>query len=186
MLKKITALLLALALVCGFAAPAFAEDDGGESPARCELYVESNLTQMGYGELNDGDEIAVGDTIEILYEDTVTADVYINGGLAGTLKANERVFFFYAVEKTGEISVEVRRGETVLLSKRLTVISSSDMYKKMLKEAFTLPSLSDLGSFDLADLQGFPIGNPFIPLAYIVMITVNFFSIAFAFTRIVR
>ena len=182
MIKKIIAVLLAFAMLAGFAVTAFADE--AETEPRCELYVESNLSQMGYSDLDTREEIAVGDTIEILYEDTVTADVYINGEFSKTLEANDRVFFFYTVEKTGEISVEVRRDEEIMLSKSFTVISSSEMYKKMLKEAFALPSLSDFGSFDWTVMQGFPIGNPFIPLAFVVMITVNFFSLALAFTRI--
>ncbi len=186
MLKKTLALLLAFALALGLSPAVFADDDGEDTPPRCELYVENNLSQMGYGDLAQRSEIAVGDTIEILYEDTVTADVYINGEFVKALEAGDRVFYFYKVEKAGEITVEVRRGEDVLLTKSFTVISSSEMYKKMLKEAFTLPSLSEIGSFSPDDMQGFPIGNPFLPLAFIVMTAVNFFSTVFAFTRIVR
>ena len=165
-----------------------AED--GDDIDRCELYVESNLTRMGYPNVETLSEIAVGDEIEILYESGEPAEVFVDGKPAHRFEGEERQFFFHTVSETGTVKIEVIRNGQTILSHTFTVISSQDMYKKTLREAFTSFDISDvisayIDSFE-GGAQGFPYLNPFLPLAFVMTVCVNFFSTLFAFTRIVR
>ena len=185
MFKKPAAFLLAVLLSLGCAAVAFAGDE--EEIRRCEIYVESNLTRMGYGELGDSPEIAVGDEIEILYEDSEPADIYVDGEKVYTFKGGDREFWFMTVNETGTVEITVKKEETVILSETFTVITSGEMYRRLIREELSAPFSLSLPDFsDPESWQGFPVGNPFLPLAYVAMLTVNFFSLLFAATRIIR
>ena len=187
MKKRILALGLTLLLVlCALPFAAAAEDE-----TECLFYLRNHLMDMNYGDMETRTEIAVGDEISVIYQDTAPAQVYVNGVKTADIDPDGTSDFYLPVKETGTIDVAVKQGDKTLLSRTFTVISSADMYKKLLKEAF-LPQIPAeelfLSADELKDAvnHGFPLFNPFLPFAYLAMLTVNFFMTVFSFTRIVR
>lgn len=191
MKKRMIALLLALVMLCCFVPLAAAEEEEAITP---EFWVslEDHLMNMGYGDDDTRTELAVGDEIWISYQDTVPADVYINGSKVHTFAANEwNDYYVYPVESTDPVTLVVKKDGQEIYNRRFTVISSADMYKKILKSAFVPEiSLKDmfLSSDEIKDAvnHGFPLFNPFLPFAFMAMLATNFFLKVFSFTRIVR
>ncbi len=187
MKKRILAVLLALALLCCFAPFAAAE---GES--YCYIHLEDHLMNMNYGDMDTRTRIAVGDEIAVAYRDTVPAQIYVDGGMVHEIDPDEDFdYFSVPVTKTGTIDFAVKQGDKTLIARTFTVISSEDMYKEHLRDAFR-PQISFKDLFlspdEVEDAvnHGFPLFNPFLPFAYLAMLTVNFFLTVFSFTRIVR
>ena len=188
MKKRIVALALSL-LVLLCAVPFAAAEEANQE---LRIAAEDHLLNMGYGDMDTRTVLAVGDTLEVWYEDSESAEVWINGALVHRLPAGEREIYGYAIKETGQIEIAVRRGDAVLASRSFEVISSREMYRRNLKDAFAavfstkadpFPSLETL---KYAANHGFPVGNPFIPFAFVAMVAVNFFHAVFSFTRIVR
>ena len=187
MKKRIFALLLAVSMLLCFVPFAAAEEE-----SYCYIYLEDHLMDMNYGDMDTRTEIAVGDEISVIYRDTVPAQIYVDGVMVHEIDP-EADFDYFSVPatKTGTIDFAVKQGDKTLIARTFTVISSADMYKKHLKSAF-VPEIS-LGDLFLsvdeikdAVNHGFPLFNPFLPFAYIAMLTVNFFLTVFSFIRIVR
>ena len=199
MKKRILSLALAVLLLLSLVPCAFAADDDDDElytfTPELMIYEESNLLGMGYGFSSDetNREIAVGDELWVHYLDTVPADVYVNGAAVYHLKENEAERYCYKVKATGALTVDVRRGDEMLLSRGYTVISSKEMYKKVVKDAFkvlTSPKLSDffpsISELKDAANSGFPVGNPFLPFAFVAMMSYNFLHAIFSFVRIAK
>ena len=187
MKKRIFALLLAVSMLLCFVPFAAAEEE-----SYCYIYLEDHLMDMNYGDMDTRTEIAVGEEISVIYRDTVPAQIYVDGVMVHEIDP-EADFDYFSVPatKTGTIDFAVKQGDKTLIARTFTVISSADMYKKHLKSAF-VPEIS-LGDLFLsvdeikdAVNHGFPLFNPFLPFAYIAMLTVNFFLTVFSFIRIVR
>ena len=196
MKKRILALLLALVLVLAAVPFAFAEENVDEEEAytpELALYEEDHLLGMGYYNLQNGDDIAVGDELWIHYLDPLPADVFVNGEQVHHFVADEWEAYCYTVRNTGPLEISVQRDGEVLLARNYNVISSAEMYKRVVKDAFKY-----LFSFRLKDFfppidelkdaanHGFPVGHPFLPLAFVVNTMFNFFHAVFSFVRIVR
>ena len=155
------------------------------------FFVEDNLLRMNYADVDTLKEIAVGDSIEVIYTSSVPAEFIVNGEKVGDIPAGEQETFIYSVEETGKLDVSVVSGGNVLESHSFTVITSKEMYSKNLREAFNpknylvnpFPPIEELKD---AAMNGFPVGNPFLPAAYIVMVITNMALVLFSFTRIVR
>lgn len=194
MKKRVVALLLSLVLVICAVPFAFAEDETEFVPEP-SFYVseESRLTGMGYYDLHDGDEIAVGDELWVSYFDSIPAEVLVNGEIVHRFGVWEMENYTYTVKNTGALTLVVRRGDELLFSRSYNVISSADMYKKNVRDMFTeiasirlkdfFPPISELKD---AAMHGFPVGNPFLPAAFLAMMTFNVFSTLFSFVKIVR
>ena len=196
MKKRILALLLALVLLlCAmpFAVAEEIADDDYEPVPSFYVSEESRLTGMGYYDLHDGDEIAVGDEIWVCCFEPEPADVYVNGELVHHFGAWEMEDYTYTVKAAGPLTLTVCRGDEVLFSRSYNVISSADMYKKNVKAAYDdlfsirlqdfFPPLDELKD---AAMHGFPVGHPMLPLAFIVMTWWNLTSVLFSFVKIVR
>ena len=197
MKKRILALLLALVLVLVAVPFAFAEGDADEDDWEPipSFYVseESHLEGMGYYDLQDGSEIAVGDEIWVSYFDPAPADVYVNGENVHHFTAWDGENYTYTVKSTGDLSFVVRRGEEVLFSRTYKVIPSADMYKKNVSRMFDyvgsirlkdfFPSIEELKD---AASHGFPVGHPFLIPAFFLTLAFNVFSTLFSFVKIVR
>ena len=188
MKKRIVSIILSvLIIVC--VVPFAAAEDAVEEEVL--FFVEDNLMRMSYGDIENLSEIAVGDSIEVIYTSSVPAKFIVNGEKVGEIPAGDREFFSYPVTETGSIEVSIERGGEVIVSHSFTVITSKEMYSKNLREAFNMknylvnpfPPIEELQD---AAMQGFPVGNPFLPAAYIVMIITNMTLALFSFTRIVR
>jgi len=185
MKKRILPLLLVFALLCCFVPFAAAAED-----TYCYLHLQNHLLNMNYGDMDTRTEIAVGDEISVIYRDTVPAQIYVDGVMVHEIDPDFDDFYV-PVTKTGTIDYAVKQGDKTLIARTFTVISSADMYKKLLKSAFTPEiSLKDmiLTPDEAKDAvnHGFPLFNPFLPFAFLAMVTVNFFTVIFSFTRIVR
>ncbi|MBR2730920.1 MAG: hypothetical protein IKD72_02915, partial [Clostridia bacterium] len=165
--------------------PAAGADAEEPLTERCELYAENHLTQMGYSDLAQRTELAVGDTLEVIYDAGEEADVLINGTVAEHLKAGEHQIYFYEIKETGTVEIAVVCDGADLIRRSFTVIKSAEMYRKVLREAFRIDFSALLEPIDISDAQGFPFGNPFLPLAMIVTAMVNAGSLLFAATRII-
>ena len=197
MKKRILALFLALVMVIAAVPLAFAEDAAAEDEFEpiSDFWVseEDHLLGMGYYDLHDGSEIAVGDVLWVRYFDETPADVLVNGTVVHSFCAWDAEDYTYTVKDTGALSFAVRRGEEVLFSRSYNVISSEEMYKKNVKDMFSnlfsirlkdfFPPISELKE---AAMNGFPVGNPFLPLAFFAMTWWNVTSVLFSFVRIVR
>ena len=194
MKKRILALLLALVLVLAAVPFAFAEENVDEEEAytpELALYEEDHLLGMGYYNLQNDDDIAVGDELWIHYLDPLPADVFVNGEQVHHFVADEWEAYCYTVRNTGPLEISVQRDGEVLLARNYNVISSADMYKRVAKQAFKDLFVWDLEPMSLEEIKdaanhGFPIGNPFLPFAFVAMVTFNFFHAIFSFVRIVR
>ena len=194
MKKRVVALLLSLVLVICAVPFAFAEDETEFVPEP-SFYVseESRLTGMGYYDLHDGDEIAVGDELWVSYFDSIPAEVLVNGETVHRFGVWDMENYVYTVKATGTLTLVVRRGDELLFSRSYNVISSADMYKKNVRDMFAeiasirlkdfFPPISELKD---AAMHGFPVGNPFLPAAFLAMMTFNVFSTLFSFVKIVR
>lgn len=187
MKNRFVSFVLALILLCGFVPFAAAEEE-----AYCYLYLQNHLLNMNYGDMDTRTEIAVGDEISVIYRDTVPAQIYVDGVKVHEIDpAADYDAFSVPATKTGRIDFAVRQGDKTLLSRTFSVISSAEMYKKLLKDAF-FPHIRAEELFLSADEiedavnHGTPLFNPFLPFAYIMMLSVNFFWTVFSFTRIVR
>ena len=188
MKKRIIAVLLALTLVL-CALPVFA---AAEEEAYCYIYLRDHLMDMNYGDMDTRTRIAVGDEISVIYRDTVPAQIYVDGVMVHEIDPNDDFdYFSVPATKTGTIDYAVKQGDKTLIARTFTVISSEDMYKEHLRDAFR-PQISVkdlfLSTDEVEDAvnHGFPLFNPFLPFAYMAMLTINFFLTVFSFTRIVR
>ena len=193
MKKRLFPVLLALVMLSAFFTPAVtaaAEEVPEEPDDLCFLILDNQLTRMNYGDSDTRTEIAVGDTVNVLYNGTVPADVYVDGAPVFRFIPDEADFYCFTVRETGEVEVEVRQEETVILSRKLTIIRSAEMYRKCLKDIFHIIEIGDLrdlpGEIAEGAQQGFPVGNPFLIPATMVMLLVNVCIILFSFTRIIR
>lgn len=184
--RMLSVLLVVCALLGLFSAAGYAQENEIE---RCDLYAQSNLLRMGYSDLDNVTELAVGDTLDILYESSIPADVYLNGTAVQHFDAGEFYHYAYRLSDTGSVTIAVLRENEEILSRSFTVIPSAEMYKKEVRRYF-----KDIFSVRLSDFTtpreaiegGFPLFNPFLPLAFAVMVTVNFCTVIFSFFRIVR
>ena len=192
MKKRIFALLLALTLVLCIL-PVFAAAE--EIEPKLFVFADSHLRNMNYTDYETRTELAVGDELYIVYEDTQPADVLIDGKTVCSFDANEYEGYRYEVKETGSFNLTIRSGEQTRFSRTYTVISSAEMYRKTLgpdlKEALSVrmdPFLLHTSLDELKDAanNGFPVGNPFMPFAAFAMVFYNVFSILFSFFRIVR
>lgn len=197
MKKRIVSLALALLLLLSAVTFAVAEADGSQDDFEPipSFYVseESRLTGMSYYDLHDGSEIAVGDELFVRYFDSAPADVLINGEIVHSFDVWDMEDYTYTVKSTGALTLVVRRGGDVLFSRAYNVISSADMYKKEVKDMFAglasirlkdfFPSIEELKD---AAMHGFPVGNPFLPAAFVASTLFNVFSVLFSFVKIVR
>lgn len=192
MKKRIIAILLALTLVL-CALPVFAAAE--ETEPKLYVFADSHLRNMNYTDYETRTELAVGDSLYIVYEDTEPANVLIDGVTVCSFKANEYQSYQYDVKETGSFNLTIRSGGGLRFSRTYTVISSAEMYRKSLgpdlKEALSIrmdPFLLHTSLDELKDAanHGFPVGNPFLPFAAFAMVFYNVFSILFSFFRIVR
>ena len=192
MKNRIIAILLAMTLLL-CALPVFAAAENVEP--KLYVFAESHLRDMNYSDYETRTELAVGDALYIIYEDTEPANVLIDGKTVCSFKANEYQSYQYDVKETGSFNLTIRSGGGLRFSRTYTVISSAEMYRKSLgtdlKEALSLrmdPFLLHTSLDELKDAanNGFPVGNPFLPFAAFAMMFYNVFSIIFSFFRIVR
>ena len=189
--NRLLGVLLALTFtLCALVPAAAAEAPEDEIVPECMIFVTSNLTRYNYGDLETRTELAVGDTVEFLYSDAEPADVVINGETVFRFPAGERQFRDYVIAATGPLEIAVRRGEAVLLERSFTVIDSASMYRRSVQEALTAYRELDVSTLkeDLIDgaNNGFPVGNPFWVPAATVLLLVNYLTVLFSFTRIIR
>ena len=189
MKKRIIAVCLTLVLLlCALPFAAAAEDIEPEF----RISLEDHLLQMGYGDSDTRTELAVGDEIWISYQDTVSADVYINGAKVHSFPANQwNDTYRYTVKDTGTLALVVKKGGQDIANRTFTVISSNDMYKKNVKDVFSfLGSVKPdwfSGGFSQEDMAfGAWLIAPFVPLASAYMLVAELFRTIFSFTRIVR
>ena len=192
MKNRVIAILLALTLLL-CALPVFASAE--EAEPKLYVFAESHLRNMNYPDYETRTELAVGDALYIIYEDSEPANVLIDGETVFSFKANEYQSYQYDVKQTGSFNLTIRSGGGLRFSRTYTVISSAEMYRKSLgtdlKEALSIkmdPFLIHTSLDELKDAanHGFPVGNPFLPFAAFAMIFYNVFSIIFSFFRIVR
>ena len=186
-MKKRMCSILLVALLAACAMPFAAAQ---ELEPEFMFSVQNHLMDMNYGDEDTRSEIAVGDELWFYYQDSVPAELFVNGSKVHTFSAGEGNWYIQPVEQTGTLDAAVKQGDKTLFARSFRVISSADMYKQVLKGAFTPgyvlnPFLSVDELKDAAN-SGFPVGNPFLPFAYLMMMTVNFFSAVFSFTRVVR
>ena len=189
MKKRIFAVCLTLVLLL-CALPFAAAAEGIEPEFRISL--EDHLLQTGYGDGDARTELAVGDEIWITYQDTVPADVYINGAKVHSFPANQwNDTYRYTVKDTGTLTLAVKKDGQDIVNRSFTVISSDDMYRKNVKDAFSyLGSVKPdwfTSGFSKEDMQfGAWLIAPFVPLATAYMLIAELFRTVFSFTRIVR
>ena len=142
MKKRIFAILLALTLVL-CVLPVFAAAE--ETEPKLFVFADSHLRNMNYTDYETRTELAVGDSLYIIYEDTQPADVLIDGKTVCSFEANEYQGYQYDVKQTGSFNLTIRSGEQTRFSRTYTVMSSAEMYRKTLgpdlKDATAEPSL---------------------------------------------
>ena len=188
MKKRIIAICLTLVLALCLVPFAAAEAVTPEF----RLSLEDHLLDMGYGDSDTRTELAVGDEIWITYQDSVPADVYVNGSKVHTFAANQwNDTYVYTVKNTGTLTLVVKKDGQDLVNRSFTVISSDDMYKKNVTDFFSfLGSVKPdwfSGGFSKEDMEfGAWLIAPFVPLASGYMLIADLFRTIFSFTRIVR
>ena len=188
MKKRIIALALSVLLLLSFVPFAAAE----AATPEFRLSLEDHLLDMSYGDSDTRTELAVGDEIWITYQDSVPADVYVNGSKVHTFAANQwNDTYVYTVKNTGTLTLVVKKDGQDLVNRSFTVISSDDMYKKNVKDFFSfLGSVKPdwfSGGFSEEDMKfGAWLIAPFVPLASGYMLIAELFRTIFSFTRIVR
>ena len=192
MKKRILAICLTLVLLlCALPFAAAAEDVQPE----LLLHLDDHLLRCGYLLEENDNEIAVGDELSVYYQDNVPAQLYVNGSKVYEFPAGEGESYYIPVKQTGTIDLLLKQGEKEVLHRSFKVISSADMYPKVVKEAFSTffsyrpdPFLTSMTKEEIEDAanHGVPFGNPFLPLASIALQFINLFSAIFSFFRIVR
>ena len=192
MKKRIIAICLTLVLaLCALPFAAAAE----EVTPELWLHLDDHLLRTGYLLEENDNEIAVGDELSVHYQDNVPAQLYINGSKVHEFPAGEGEYYNIPVNQTGTIDLVLKQGDTEVLHRTFQVISSADMYPKVVKEAFSAffsyrpdPFLTSMTWDEIKDAanHGVPFGNPFLPVASIALQFVNLFSAIFSFVRIVR
>lgn len=192
MKKRILAICLTLVLALCALPFAAAEE---EIKPELLLFVENHLLNMSYGDQATRTEIAVGDYLAVYYADTVPADVYINNAKVHTFNANESDHYIWNVKDRTPIELSVKKGDQEVMHRSFTVISSADMYKKVVQEAFSqsfsrapdpfFTSMS-IDEIKYAMNHGAPVIHPFPLLTYLAVEMTNLFHAIFSFTRIVR
>ncbi len=184
MKKKFMAFITAATILMCAVLSASAEED---VIRRCDLYAENHLMNMSYSDIAERDTLAVGDTLEVWYEDTVEAEVIVNGEKVSVLEPGERRIYTWDIRETGTLSIAVVQNGNELINRTFTVISSADMYRRNLKELFSFDEISIPSAEELIDAanHGFPLFNPFLIPAFGLTLFINVFTVVFSFTRIV-
>ena len=98
MKKQIMAFITAAVILMCAVLSASAEED---VIRRCDLYAENHLMNMSYSDIAERDTLAVGDTLEVWYEDTVEAQVIVNGEKVSVLEPGERRIYTRDIRETG-------------------------------------------------------------------------------------
>ena len=187
MAKRMLCILLAVSVLFSLTALTGRAAEGDVE--RCELYAESNLLRMGYSDLATRTELAVGDTLDVLYESVQPAEVTVNGEVVHRFAAGQFEHYAYRIAAAEPVEIVVRQGENELIARRFTVISSAEMYRKELQRCWAELKTADL-SWVLHPKEaldaGINIFSPFLPAAVMITFAVNFCNVFFSFFRIVR
>ena len=195
-MKKLISVLLAVLMLVCIAPFASAEENEivTDNDGVAYIHAEDHLLNMGYGDIETRTELAVGDTLEVWYFDTFPGEVYIDGEKVYELPDSGREFFYYPLKQTGTVEISVRRGGKTLETRSFTVITSSEMYKKVVQDAFryAADTLRNTDPFPPAEEleeaahNGFPVGHPMLPFAYAYMLITNLMHALLSFVRIVH
>ena len=191
MKKRILALALSLVLLLSLVPFALAADT---AERELWLHLDSRLLGYGYVMADDEKEIAVGDVLSVHFQDTAPATLYCNGEAVYEFPAADGEYHYCDIpaKKTGTLDLSLKQGDSEVMHRTITVIASKDMYPKVVKRAFaeffstrinpfvSVDELKDAGS------HGFPVGNPFLPVAVFATLFFNLFNAIFSFTRIAR
>ena len=191
MKKRILALALSLVLLLSLVPFALA---AGTADPEIVYNLDSRL--LGYGYIMDDNEkeIAVGDVLSVHYAGSAAATLYCNGEKVFDYTAGSEDYEYcnIPVKKTGTLELSLKQGDSEIAHRTFTVIASKDMYPKVVKRAFADFFSTRINPFvpvdELKDAaaHGFPVGNPFMPVAVFAMLFFNLFSAIFSFTRIAR
>ena len=191
MKKRILALALSLALLLSLVPFALAADT-----ADPEIVYNLDSRLLGYGYIMDDSEkeIAVGDVLSVHYAGSAAATLYCNGEKVFDYTAGSEDYEYCNIPatKTGTLELSLKQGDSEIAHRTFTVIASKDMYPKVVKRAFADFFSTRINPFvpvdELKDAaaHGFPVGNPFMPIAVFAMLFYNLFSAIFSFIRIVR
>ena len=191
MKKRILALALSLVLLLSLVPFALAADT-----ADPEIVYNLDSRLLGYGYIMDDNEkeIAVGDVLSVHYAGRAAATLYCNGEKVFDYTAGSEDYEYCNIPatKTGTLELSLRQGDSEIAHRTFTVIASKDMYPKVVKRAFADFFSTRINPFvpvdELKDAaaHGFPVGNPFMPIAVFAMLFYNLFSAIFSFIRIVR
>jgi len=191
MKKRILAICLTLVMLLSLVPFALAADT-----ADPEIVYNLDSRLLGYGYIMDDSEkeIAVGDVLFVHYAGSAAATLYCNGEKVFDYTAGSEDYEYCTipVKKTGTLELSFRQGDSEIAHRTFTVIASKDMYPKIVKRAFADFFSTRINPFvpvdELKDAaaHGFPVGNPFLPLAVFAMLFSNLFSAIFSFVRIAR
>ncbi len=191
MKKRILALALSLVLLLSLVPFALAADT---AERELWLHLDSRLLRYGYVMADDENEIAVGDVLLVHFQDTAPATLYCNGEAVYEFPAADGEYHYCNIPatKTGTLELSLKQGDSEVMHRTITVIASKDMYPKVVKRAFAEFFSTRINPFVSVDelkdaaAHGFPVGNPFLPVAVFAMLFYNLFSAIFSFVRIVR
>ena len=147
-----------------------------------EIRARDHLGDGWYADIETRDTLAVGDTAVVWYEDLDDAELYVNGTLACKLEAGDSQTIEFPLEKTGTLTLSIRRGKTELRTRSFTVISSRAMYLQNLKESRKYFDFSIYGEGG----SGLPTGNLFAYPILLAMAFGAFFETLLSFPRIVK
>lgn len=191
MKKRILALALSLVLLLSLVPFALAADT-----ADPEIVYNLDSRLLGYGYIMDDSEkeIAVGDVLSVHYAGSAAATLYCNGEKVFDYTAGSEDYEYCNIPatKTGTLELSLKQGDSEIAHRTFTVIASKDMYPKVVKRAFAEFFSTRINPFVSVDelkdaaAHGFPVGNPFLPLATFAMLFSNLFSAIFSFVRIAR
>ena len=147
----------------------------------CEFSARDHLGDGWYADIGTRDTLAVGDTAVVWYEDcSAGAELFVGGEKKQDFFAGESQTAELPLQTPGTLQITVRRGETVLLSRSVKIISSREMYLQNLKDSrrfFDVSSYFENASA-LSVLSALP--------AVLAMAFGAFFETLFSFSRIVR
>ena len=191
MKKRILALALSLVLLLSLVPFALAADT---ADPEIVYNLDSRLLRYGYIMDDNETEIAVGDVLFVHYAGSAAATLYCNGEKVFDYTAGSEDYEYCNIPatKTGTLELSLKQGDSEIAHRTFTVIASKDMYPKVVKRAFSEFFSTRINPFVSVDelkdaaAHGFPVGNPFLPLAVFAMLFSNLFSAIFSFVRIAR
>ena len=191
MKKRILALALSLVLLLSLVPFALAADS---TDPEVTFHLDSRLLRYGYIMDDNEKEIAVGDVLSVHYAGSAAATLYCNGEKVFDYTAGSEDYEYCNIPatKTGTLELSLKQGDSEIAHRTFTVIASKDMYPKVVKRAFAEFFSTRINPFvpidELKDAaaHGFPVGNPFMPVAVFAMLFYNLFNAIFSFVRIAR